>query len=199
MKYRKEKRGSAGWLNSYIGNWFGDKEGIYLKSNVLFKDLSFVLSNGSKLDGKGIDLNSPIFKRKKDGKELSFRDFWIKVPRPIFYAGVPEDGKHIEREIRVNYVLEGEIPPKDAIEELDNLQLITKRGIIDLKEIHIIAELWLDAEKIPATAKRYKKSNGTIAEIMELEYEDKGKKYLLSFMNNPNSDKKNDLIDTERP
>lgn len=173
-----------------IGKWFEDTEGIYLIGNVLFKDLSFTLFDGSKIDGKGIDLNSPIFKRKKDGKELSLRDFWIEVPRPIFYADVPEDGTHVERKIKINYVLEGETSPKDAIEELDNLQLITKRGIIDLKEMYIVADLWLDAKKIPAKAKHYEKSNGTIVEIVEFEYENKGKKYSLAVMSGSNSDRK---------
>ncbi len=173
-----------------IGKWFEDKEGIHLSSNVLFKDLSFTLSDGTKIDGKGIDINSPIFKRKKDGKELSLRDFWIEVPRPIFYAGVPEDGTPVERRIKVNYVLEGETHPKDAIEELDNLQLITSCGIMDLKEIDILADLSLDAEKVPLKAKQYKRSNGTIAEILEFEYETKGRKHAIAIMGNPKSDKK---------
>jgi hypothetical protein len=101
-----------------IGNWFADKEGTQLICNVLFKDLSFTLSDGSKIDGKGIDLKSPIFKRIKDKNELSLSDFWIELPKPMFYAGVPEDGEHVERKIRIKYIMEGETAPEGAIAEL---------------------------------------------------------------------------------
>jgi len=173
-----------------IGNWFADKEGTQLICNVLFKDLSFTLSDGSKIDGKGIDLNSPIFKRIKDERELSLSEFWIEVPKPIFYAGVPEDGEHVERKIRIKYILEGETAPEGAIEEWDNLQLITSRGILDLKEIYILADLWLDAKKVPRKAKHYKKCDDAIAEIVEFEYENKGEKHAIAIMSNPKSDKK---------
>ena len=173
-----------------IGNWFEDKEGTQLICNVLFKDLSFTLSDGSKIDGKRVNLNSPIFKRIRDGRELSLSEFWIELPKPIFYAGVPEDGKHVERKITINYILEGETAPEGAIEELDNLQLITSRGILDLKEIYIVADLWLDSRKVPMKTKHYKKCDDSIAEIVEFEYEDKGQKYAIDIISNPTSDKK---------
>jgi hypothetical protein len=36
-----------------IGKWFKGKEGTYLITNILFKDISFILSDGTKLKVKG--------------------------------------------------------------------------------------------------------------------------------------------------
>jgi hypothetical protein len=173
-----------------IGKWFQDRVGMHLTPNVLFKDLSFILSDGMKIEGKGIDLDLPIFKKKKDGEEISLRNFWMDLPKPIFYAHVPENGTHVERKIEINYILEGETIQENAIEYLENLQLITSNGIIDLKMIYIHAELWLNAKKVPLKAKLYKKTDGTIAEVVEFEFEEKGKKHTIEIISDPLSDKK---------
>jgi hypothetical protein len=173
-----------------IGKWFQGKEGTHFESNISFKDISFVLSDGREINRKGVDLDLPIFKRKKDGVEISLRHFWMDVPKPIFYQGVPEDGRHVERDIIIKYVLDGEDLPNDAIEELENMQLVINKEVIDLKEINIHADLWLNASKVPIKAKHYRKSDGTIAEVIGFEFEGKDKKHAIEIISDPLSDKK---------
>jgi|GEM_PF-2647281 len=175
---------------SEIGKWFQGTEGTYLESNILLKDISFKLSDGRDINGKGLNLDLPIFRRKRDGAEISLKKFWMDIPRPIFYGGVPEDGTHVEAKIKINYVLEGEDIPENNIEELENMQLIIDHESIDLKEMNIHAELWLDAKKVPARAKQYRKSDDTIAEVVEFEFEKKGKKHAIEIISDPLSEKK---------
>ena len=173
-----------------IGKWFQGTEGTHLESNILFKDISFKLSDGREVNGKGINLDLPIFRRKRDGAEISLKKFWMDIPKPVFFGGVPEDGTHVEVKIKINYVLEGEDLPENATEELENMQLIIGHESIDLKEIDIHAELWLNARKVPAIAKQYRKSDGTIAEVVEFEFEEKGKKHAIEIIGDSLSEKK---------
>jgi hypothetical protein len=174
-----------------IGEWFrGEKVGTYVTPNSLLTDLSFRLSDGSEISGRGLDLDAVIFKRKKDGRGATLRDLWNSIPKPILYQHVPDDGTHIPTKFIVRYYKDGETPPANAIEEMENLKLVSEHGEIDIEEIHVCAELWVEVEKVPLKVKHYDGDDQALAEVAEFEFAIKGKKYAIDIIQSSLSDKK---------
>ena len=173
-----------------IGKWFEGKEGIYFIPNALFKDLSFILFDGTIIDEKGLDFNKPVFRRKKDGKALKMKDVWDQLPKPVIFSGIPDDGTHVERIVGIKYKQEGEAVTPNDIKELENLQLLIGSDLKDIKEINFRAEFWVETKKVPVKVKQYTKQNGVITEVAEFEYEDKGKKYAIEILGDSSSNEK---------
>lgn len=173
-----------------IAEWFECKEGIHLISHASFIDLVIELRNGQRINARGIDIDSPLFEKKANGDKISFRDIWDAIPKPYLYYNVPEDGTHMQYNIRLDYIEEGKEVPSGALTSLENLKFPAKNGSVDIAIIYILAELWQDAEKVPYIVKRYENADGSIAEVIEFEYEENGKLFNTGLLNFSSSGEK---------
>lgn len=171
-----------------IGEWFKCNEGIYFDPNAIIFDLVIETGNGDKIDAKGIDLDSPLFERIDDGRHLSFKEIWQSIPKPAVYSGVPEDGSHIQVCITLDYHPDDQDKP-NVYQCIENVRYIKDQVKIDVKKMYIGAELWQDVKRVPYIVRRYESPDGSIAEIAEFEYEDKGKLYNIGIFKNGSSDK----------
>ena len=172
-----------------INQWFSCMYGTHCITNAKIIEVIIKGVDGKSFNISGFDINTPIFQRKKDGRLTSFKEIWEILPKPCLYEKVPDDGTHVVQNIKIDYVMEGESKPEDALEELENLKLEVNSMCIEISEIVISAELWLETVKVPLIAKSYRSFDKTLVDIAEFKFEDHGKTYTLNVLNYAKSEK----------
>jgi hypothetical protein len=121
-------------------------------------------------------VNDVHFRAKHNGSvALIWQHLWNDLPGPTIYAGVPSVGTRIRRIVRIGF--------PDA---QHRYQIDTATGYVDVMEITIFADLWIEREQIPiAIVQSYNDEGHTLARDAQFRVEHEGGKFVVSISEYP--------------
>jgi hypothetical protein len=123
------------------------------------------------------DIHAQIFRRKIDGSPASFWDIWAGAHLNNVYSEIEPAGSKVNCHINLNFT-----------NKQDCFQLITTSGVVDIKQVKVDAELWIEVEKKPLKSVRfYRDDNKIIAQSAEFEIGYEGETLALELHKYPQS------------
>jgi len=167
-----------------VSEWFQSKYINQLIHHVNFLKVSFKtekdkqeqLGSFMKSDYFKKNLNENIFLNTSDNKKYSFNHIWkgICLERiEEIYKDVNQSGNKVRKTIATSFS-----NPKSRY------QIITENGHIDIIEIIITCDLWIEEKHLPFTLTQYSSNNDQLVDSIGFEMENEGRKYHFNLHKN---------------
>ncbi len=166
-------------------SWFGLKYISFLNKCVKFFDFNVVLSSSdvkpevTSYLNKHFEIYSPIFQRKKDGKMVSFMDFWESFSFESIYFDITPNGSTVKRKFHLSHS-----------DQQYCLQIPCKNGAVDIDCFVVETELSIKIEqKTLSNVHFYRDDDKIVAKTAEFEFEHMGDKHAFGLHQYPESGK----------
>jgi hypothetical protein len=127
-------------------------------------------------DAEARRVDKVLFRVKHNGSlALIWQHLWNDLPGPRIYKGVPSDGTRIRRVVQIQFP-----------DEQQRYQVETAIGFVDVIELTIFAELWIERVQIPlASVQFYDDGSHVLARDAQFHVEHEGTKFVVSLSEYP--------------
>jgi hypothetical protein len=121
-------------------------------------------------------MDKVLFRAKHDGTWAPlWQHLWNDLPGPRIYEGVPQDGTRVRRIVNVPF-------PEEQL----RYQIESSAGLIDIMQITIVADIWIERKQIPlALVQSYADGGRTLARDAQFHIEHEYAKLVLSLAEYP--------------
>jgi hypothetical protein len=126
--------------------------------------------------GEPLRVDQALFRAKHNGSvALIWQHLWNDLPGPRIYEGVPSDGTRVRRVVQIQF-------PNEQL----RYQVETAIGYVDVMEVTVFADLWIERKQIPlALVQSYDDAGHILARDAQFHIEHEYAKLVVSLSDYP--------------